>query len=84
MEYPFNQFFVNFVCFIRDSLLFYFDSFSKTHEKKIISTEKDLKMINDNFLDFDAKLEPQISILKDMCNTSSEEFNNFIRNIIFK
>ena len=84
MEYPFNQFFINFVCFIRDSLLSYFEIYSNEHHKKIISTFKDLKDINDNFLDFEATLEPKISILKDMCHTVSDSFNNFIRNIILK
>ena len=84
MEYPFNQFFINFVCFIRDSLLFYFETYSEEHSVKLISNHKDLKTINDHFLDFDAKLEPKISILRDMCNTVSQKFNNFVRNIILK
>ena len=84
MEYPFNQFFINFVCYIRDSLFFYFDIFSKDHENKIISTQKQLKNNNDHFLDFEAKLEPLISILRDMCHTVSDEFNKFIRNIILR
>ena len=83
-EYPFNIFFINFICHIRDSLLYYFEDFSQDYENRNISTKKALKFINDNFLDFDAKMEPKIQILKDMCNTKCKDFNKFIKNLILK
>lgn len=84
MEYPFNAFFVNFVCYIRDSLFKYFeDSENKRNGKNNVGM-KEYSLIKEGYLDFESQIEPLISILKDMCNTTDEKFNDFIRNIIIR
>jgi len=84
MEYPFNAFFVNFVCYIRDSLFRYFEDAEKKREGTNQVGAKEYALIKEGFLDFESQMEPLISILKDMCNTSDPKFNDFIRNIILR
>ena len=84
MEYPFNAFFVNFVCYIRDSLFKYFEEAEQKRKGKNNITAKEYAGVKENFLDFESQIEPMISILKDMCNTKDERFNDFIRNIIVR
>ena len=84
MEYPFNAFFVNFVCYIRDSLFKYFEEAEKKREGNNSVGAKEYALIKEGFLDFESQMEPLISILKDMCNTPDENFNDFIRNIILR
>lgn len=83
-EYPFNGFFINFVCFIRDSLFQFFEKIEKKREGNHQLDEKGFKNFKEDLIDFESQIEPMISILKDMCNTSSASFNDFIRNIILK
>lgn len=83
-EYPFNAFFFNFVCYIRDSLFSYFEFAELKREGNNNVDEKEYKVIKDGFLDFEAQMEPKISILKDICNTKNEDFNSFMRNIILR
>jgi len=82
MEYPFNAFFVNFVCYIRDSLFKYFEEAELKRNGKNLIGVKEYSLIKEGFLDFEGQIEPMISILKDMCNTADNRFNDFIRNII--
>lgn len=84
MEYPFNAFFINFVCYIRDSLFNYFENTELNREGKNNIEEKDYRLLQDNLLDFEAQMEPLICILKDMCNTKNQEFNSFMQNIIMR
>lgn len=84
MEYPFNAFFVNFVCYIRDSLFKYFEEAENKRSGKNQIGVKEYSLIKEGFLDFESQMEPLISILKDMCNTADPNFNDFIRNIILR
>lgn len=84
MEYPFNSFFVNFVCYIRDSLFKHFEESELKRNGKNTVSAKEYAQINEHFLDFESQMEPMISILRDMCNTTDERFNDFIRNIIVR
>lgn len=84
MEYPFNQFFINFVCFIRDKLFSYFEVYSASQSRKVVTSKNELRNMRENFLDFDAAMESKISILRDMCNTASDDFNRFMLNVILK
>lgn len=84
IEFPFNQFFINFVCFIRDKLLSYFEVFSEEHPNKVVSSKKDLRNMREHFLDFEANMESKVSILRDMCQTDCAHFNQFMLNVILK
>lgn len=84
MEYPFNAFFVNFVCYIRDSLLRHFEEAELKRAGKRKIGAKEYALIKEGLLDFEGQLEPMISILRDMCNTPDQRFNDFIRNIILR
>lgn len=84
MEYPFNAFFVNFVCYIRDSLFKYFEEAEAKRQGKNLVGAKEYSLIKEGFLDFESQMEPLISILKDMCNTGDARFNDWIRNIILR
>lgn len=81
-EYPFNAFFVNLVCYIRDSLFKHFEQ-DRTGEAATVDA-KQYALVKERFLDFEAQMEPVISILRDMCNTSDPQFNDFVRNIIVR
>ena len=83
-EYPFNSFFINFVCYIRDSLINYFGDLEAKREGNHLLNEKDFASNKEALMDFESQIEPLLSILKDMCNTSSVSFNDFMRNIILK
>lgn len=84
MNYPFNSFFINLICNIRDSLLNFFQDFSKNLKSEKINTEEENRKLNELFLDFNAKMEPKIQILNDMCQTEFLKFNQFIKNLILK
>ena len=84
MEYPFNAFFVNFVCYIRDSLLKHFEEAELKRAGKKDVGVKEYSLIKEGFLDFESQIEPMISILRDMCKTSDRQFNDFVRNIILR
>lgn len=84
MEYPFNLFFVNLVCYIRDTLFKYFENVEEERGGENSVDEKQLYLIKENYVDFKSQMEPLISILQDMCNTQNEVFNQFIHNIILR
>ena len=83
-EYPFNSFFINFICYIRDSLFNYFKSSEEKRNGQNVTNQKEYVLIKETFIDFESQMEPMISILKDMCNTVDEDFNDFIRNLILR
>ena len=84
MEYPFNTFFVNFVCYIRDSLFKHFETVELKREGKHSLGAKEYSLVKEGFLDFEGQIEPMISILRDMCRTGDDRFDSFIRNIIVR
>lgn len=72
------------MCYIRDSLFEYFENIEKKRNGDHQVDEKGYKHTKESLMDFESQIEPLISILKDMCNTSSSSFNEFMRNVILK
>lgn len=81
-EFPFNCFFINLICYVRDSLLLFFQNIENEREGNNALDQKAFELQKECVIDFEGQFESLIYIIKDMASTTSKSFNSFMKGVI--